>query len=348
MAGKWVPLETRDQIVHFTDYWANKTDLPILGLLKAIGISSDRFYDWKKRQGERNKHNGLIPKSTWLTPMEKAAILEYHARHPLNGYRRLCYMMLDEDVVACSPRSVHRVLSEAGRIDKQTPTDSNKGKGFDQPSKPHQHWHIDISYLNIAGTFYYLCSILDGYSRFLVHHELREQMTETDVEIVLERALEAHPGVSPRVISDRGPQFIAKDFKTYVRLCGMSHVLTSPYYPQSNGKIERWHRELKKTIRPKSPKTLEEARRNVSLFVESYNYQRLHSGIGYVTPYDRLLGIDQALFLERKSKINLANTKRQSYWKNQSLEQRQLSANAVAASMSAFIRGEAESEAASG
>lgn len=78
---------------------------------------------------------------------------------------------------------------------------------------------------------------IDGYSRFLVHHELREQMTEADVKIVLERALEAHPDVSPRIISDRGPQFIAKDFKTYVRLCGMSHVLTSPYYPQSNGKI---------------------------------------------------------------------------------------------------------------
>jgi putative transposase len=89
-------------------------------------------------------------------------------------------------------------------------------------------------------------------------------MTEADIEIILERAKERYPGVRPRVISDNGPQFIAKDFKEFIRLSGMTHVRTSPYYPQSNGKIERWHKSLKgECIRPGTPLSLGDAVRLV-------------------------------------------------------------------------------------
>ena len=103
-----------------------------------------------------------------------------------------------------------------------------KGKGFVQPLKPHEHWHVDVAYLNIAGTFYYLCSLLDGCSRYIVHWEIREAMTEADVEQIVQRARERFPGVTPRIISDNGPQFVAKDFKEFIRVCGMTHVKTSP------------------------------------------------------------------------------------------------------------------------
>jgi len=82
---------------------------------------------------------------------------------------------------------------------------SRKGTGFDQPLRPHQHWHIDVAYVNVAGTFYYLCSILDGASRAIVHWEIRETMKEADVECILERARERYPGAKPRIISDNGP-----------------------------------------------------------------------------------------------------------------------------------------------
>jgi transposase InsO family protein len=94
-------------------------------------------------------------------------------------------------------------------------------------------------------------SILDGFSRFLVHWDLRESMREADVEVILQRAKEKYPEAKPRIISDNGPQFIARDFKEFIRISGMTHVRTSPYYPQSNGKIERWHKSLKsECIRP--------------------------------------------------------------------------------------------------
>src|SRR5437870_5435010 len=116
--------------------------------------------------------------------------------------------------------------------------------------------------INISGTFYYLCSILDGCSRYIVNWDLRESMTEADIEIILERAKELHPEARPRIISDNGPQFIAKDFKEFIRISGMTHVRTSPYCPQSNGKIERWHKSLKREcIRPGTFAQIAEAQR---------------------------------------------------------------------------------------
>ena len=105
----------------------------------------------------------------------------------------MTFMMLDADVVACSPASVYRVLKKAGLLAGQTPNVTKKGTGFVQPLKPHQEWHVDVSYLNIAGTFYFLCSVLDGYSRFIVHWEIREKMEEIDVETILQRAREVSP-----------------------------------------------------------------------------------------------------------------------------------------------------------
>jgi transposase InsO family protein len=187
-----------------------------------------------------------------------------------------------------------------------------RAKVFQQPPAPHQHWHVDISYLNLAGTFYYLCSVLDGYSRYLVHWEIRESMTEAEVEIILQRAREKFPQATPRIISDNGPQFIARDFKEFIRLCGMTHVRTSPFYPQSNGKIERWHQSLKgECIRPGVPLSIEDACRLVGRYVDHYNGVRLHSAIGYVAPLAKLEGREPQIFAERDRKLEAARQKRQ-------------------------------------
>lgn len=220
-------------------------------------------------------------------------------------------MMLDADVVAVSPSSVYRVLVNAGVMRKWNRKPSKKGTGFVQPLKAHEHWQVDVSYINIKGTFYYLCASLDGYSRFIVHWEIRESMTEARIEIILERAKGKYPDARPRIISDNGPQFIAKDFKEFIRISGMTHVRTSPFYPQSNGKIERWHKTIKQeTIRPHCPLNLEDARRIVEEFVEHYNTTRLHSAIGYITPQDKLSGREKEIFAERDRKLSEARERR--------------------------------------
>jgi len=220
-------------------------------------------------------------------------------------------MMLDADIVAVSPSSVYRVLRGAGLIDARKGKPSLKGKGFQQPLLPHEHWHVDISHINVAGTFYYLCSVLDGCSRYIVHWELRESMIEPEVETIIQRARERHPDERPRIISDNGPQFIARDFKEFIRICGMTHVRTSPYYPQSNGKIERWHKTLKgECIRIKVPLSLEDARRLVAEFVAHYDEVRLHSAIGYVAPAAKLAGRDRTILAERDRKLAVARERR--------------------------------------
>ena len=221
-------------------------------------------------------------------------------------------MMLDEDIVAVSPTSVYRVLKAAGRLDRKWVTISKKGTGFVQPLQPHQHWHIDVSSINVEGTFYYLTSILDGYSRAIIHWELRETMKEQEIEVILQKALEKHHGVKPRIISDNGPQFIARDFQQFIRLVGITHVRTSPYYPQSNGKLERWHGSLKREcIRPTCPGSVDEARRRITALVAHYNTVRLHSAIGYITPADKLQGLEHVIFQERDRKLEEARQRRQ-------------------------------------
>jgi len=276
-------------------------------MVKWIGIARSKFYDWRSRYGKLNEHNAWIPRDFWLTDWEKQAIIDYYLDHPLEGYRRLTYMMIDADIVAVSPSSVYRVLKNADLLNRWNRKASKKGDGFHQPVKPHEHWHIDLAYVNICGTFYYLCSILDGFSRYIVHWEIRQQMTEMDVEIILQRARERFPDAQPRIISDNGPQFISKDFKEFIRVSGMTHVKTSPYYPQSNGKLERYHRTIKGTcIRVKTPLSLADAQKIVADFVRYYNDERLHSAIGYVTPKDQLAGRTAMIHAARDVKLAAA------------------------------------------
>jgi len=307
----WAEPDVRDEVIDYVRYWSDKTQIKATTMVNWIGIARSKYYDWRSRYGKVNEHNAWIPRDFWLADWEKQAIIAYYLDHPLEGYRRLTYMMLDDDIVAASPSSVYRVLKNAELLNRWNRKPSKKGDGFTQPLRPHEHWHVDISYINISGTFYYLCSVLDGFSRYIVHWEIRKQMTEMDVEIILQRAHEMFPEAHPRIISDNGPQFIAKDFKEFIRLSGMTHVKTSPYYPQSNGKLERYHKTIKSTcIRPKTPLSLEDARRLVKDFVTHYNTQRLHSAIGYITPKDTLEGRAEMIHAQRDAKLAAARQAR--------------------------------------
>ncbi|MBN1837464.1 MAG: IS3 family transposase [Spirochaetales bacterium] len=291
-------------MVDYVHYWCERTAMPMSRLVGWLGLARSKFYDWRERYGLANEHNAPVPRDFWLEDWERAAIVVYARAHPLEGYRRLAFMMLDDDVVAVSPSSVYRVLVEAQLMHRWERKLSKKGTGFVQPLRAHEHWHVDVTYINLCGTFYYLCSLLDGYSRYLVHWEIRERMTEQDVEVVVQRAREKFPDARPRIISDNGPQFIAKDFKEFLRLAGMTHVRISPGYPESNGKKERFYQTLKsECIRPGTPLSLEDARRIIAAFIEHYNTVRLHSAIGYVAPLDKLEGRAEAIWAERDRKL---------------------------------------------
>jgi len=189
---------------------------------------------------------------------------------------------------------------------------SKTGTGLAQPTGAHAHWHIDFTYVNIADTFSFRCAILDGWSRYLVHGELREPMTTRDVTTILQRAKEQFRDARPRMISDNGPQFIARDLRDFIRMAGMTPVRSALYYPHSNGKLERWNQTRKvTTIRPEAPTSIDDARRHVTAFVEQYNTQRLRRAIGDLTPADRLAGRSVEIWATRDQRLEAARTARQ-------------------------------------
>ena len=273
--------------------------------------ASSKFHDWRDRYGKvTNTTAGF--RDWWLEDWEKQAILRFsvrvsagglsaagvHDARPRRGGRQ---------PVECLPRveggGPHRPHRRTSR--------RRKARAFISPQKPHEHWHIDISYLNIHGTFYYLTTILDGYSRYIVHWEIRRSMRSKTSWWSFSGRKRNFPNETPRIISDNGSQFLAKDFKEFIRICGMTHVRTSPYYPQSNGKLERFHGSIKgECIRPGTPLSLEDAVRIVGRYVEHYNEVRLHSAIGYVAPADKLAGREAEIFAARDRKLAEARSDR--------------------------------------
>lgn len=285
-----------------------------------LALRVGRFSEWKQRYGKVNEHNGSVPRDHWLEQWERDLIIDFYLENETDGYRRCCYMMIDRDLVYCSPATVYNVLKKADAMRVKRPYSSRKGDGFEQPLKPHEHWHTDISQFTAGDTVYFLISVIDGFSRFIVHSELRESMKTADAAIVIQKAKEKYPEATPRIISDNGSQYKAADFKQLLNFHNMSHVFTSPYYPQSNGKLERWHQSIKnEAIRLKSPLTKEDAEKVVNEYVNCYNNERLHSSIDYVTPKDKLNGLDGQIKKERE--IKLENRRKQRKLKREKTRQ---------------------------
>lgn len=318
-------MKTRDEVVKYSQSLNRKSHLNISKIIQLIGISRTKYYEWVKRLGIENQHNGKIPKTHWLTAEERNIIIKKAKNHIPNnkysledGYRRIAYMGLDNDDFACSDSSVYRVLRQEGLLKKWKSKDkTKKGKGYKQPKTVHQEWHTDIKYINFFGTFIYFIGVIDGYSRYLVHHEIRMNMTKYDIQLVIQRALEKYPNYKPKIITDNGSQYISSDFKLFMEEVGSQHIRTSPAYPQANGKIERLHRTLEEEcLRKTSMLSIEDARLQIEQYVEYYNNHRLHSAIDYLRPVDLLNGNEKELLEKRKEKLTKAKAARKRHWNN--------------------------------
>jgi putative transposase len=319
----WVEPEIRDSVIKHITYLSGRSGIPVTRLLPFVGLKKVKYYRWVLRTGAPNRHNGQIPKTHWLTPVEIEKVENYAREHYSfndyflkDGYRRIAYKMIDLNIVAASPSSVYRILKKAGLLNKWNTNKRNlRGTGFKQPSGPHRHWHTDIKYLNFNGSFLFLISVIDGYSRYVLHHEVRAAMSAYDVQLTVQKAKDKYPMARPRIISDNGAQFISKEFKQFIKDIEATHVTTSVNYPQANGKIERFHRTIsEECLRIKSPVTVEDFRVYISDYVNYYNQERLHSALNYLTPEDYLLGRKDDKLKLRELKLKKAESNRSNYW----------------------------------
>ena len=298
-------------MIQFTDQMKKLTNLPEKFFLKGMGICVQKYHDWKK---EKESVKRVIPKSHYATEEERMRVVEFKKENMEIGYERLTYLMIDNDVVYLSPSTVYRTLVKAGLNNRWTnPAGEPKKQGFDQPVRVHEQWHTDISYINFKGTFVYFISVLDGYSRAILEWDIRTTMESFDVQSVLWRTCEKWlpADFDPRIISDNGAQFLTKEYKEILKQFSITHTRTSVNHPQSNGKIERFHGTIKNESIRNIPKfTLAQLKEEVSEWIYFYNYQRLHSAIGFVAPMDVINEKKELIEKVRKIKLELAKLKR--------------------------------------
>jgi putative transposase len=314
-----VSLEVRQIAEREIQRYQTKTGLPINTLLKYAGIPERTWREWSGRRGDATKHNNNIPKAYYLTPEEVKAIIAYCTGNPLKGYRMQCWEMVDRNVAFVSCSSVYNVIKRHNLDKKWAELAEETNRGFDQPLAVHEQWHIDFSYIKIQNSFYYFLGILDGYSRKMLAWRLCKNMEGLNAEILVAETKEMYPqAVSPRLISDNGSQFISKDFEELLALLEFSHTLTSANHPQSNGKLERFHRTLKtEHVRRASYLEYQDACIRMAEWIAYYNSERLHSAIWYLTPNDVFYGRTAKRLAERKEKLHTAFIKRQEYWRTQ-------------------------------
>ena len=194
-------------------------------------------------------------------------------------------------------------------------------KTFQHPTRrPHELWQTDFTYLRVVSWgWYYLSTVLDDYSRYIVAWTLRTSMQASDVTETLDLA-RAATGVDqvrvehrPRLLSDNGPCYVSAELATYLETHGLGHTRGAPYHPMTQGKIERYHRSMKNIVKLEkyySPWALERA---VARFVEYYNHRRLHEALENVTPADVYAGRRPAILArrERIKRRTLAQRKRE-------------------------------------
>jgi len=281
-------------------------------VLKRLGMPRSVYYEWRERAVQERLAD-LVPGSRCLSailPEEKEAVITYALAHPKEGYRRLTWMMIDADEAYLSPASVYRVLNDADLLyrwkrsyrigDKPAP-----------PTGPNQRWHTDIMYLRVADVWYFLVSVLDGYSRYVVHRELLTSMRAADVRLVIQQALEANGLKHVEIVSDNGSQFTSADFKALVRQFELQHIRIRTYHPESNGTLERFHRSTREALAEQDLRNLAQARTLIAEWVKHYNEERLHAALEYLPPAEYHRGKPEQRISERRQKLERGRAHRE-------------------------------------
>jgi len=285
--------------------------LPRRWALAQLGLPKSTYYRWLKRQTEgRLQDNNGAASLPWnkLRPEEEEKILIQSRASPELSSRQLALRIIDAHSMYVSESTVYRILKREGLIKPAEVLGFKAGKEYHRKTKrPNELWATDCAHIKVVDWgWYYLVTVMDDYSRFILAWELRSDMTASSLIDVVQQAVDVtgmtDVPVEDRTVllSDNGPGYLSRQFGEYLRLVGIRHIVASLYHPQTNGKIERYHRTIKGEINLvpyEMPVHLEAA---IGAFVEYYNYQRYHEGLGDVTPYDVYIGRHLEILQRRK------------------------------------------------
>ena len=288
-----------------------KSGLPRRRALAQLGMPKSTYYHWLRRQVEgrlQDKRGGSSRPWNKLRPVEEAKILSRARASPELSARQLALQLIDTEGWYVSESTVFRILKREGLIKPAEIVGFKAGKEYHRKTKrPNELWATDCAHLKVVNWgWYYLITVMDDYSRFILAWELKDDMTAGSLIDVVQKAVDftgmTDVPVEDRTVllSDNGSSYLSRQFGEYLRLVSVRHIVASPYHPQTNGKIERNHRSIKgelKLLPYEMPSELEEA---IAAFIEYYNYQRYHEGLGDVTPYDVYVGRHPEIIKKRK------------------------------------------------
>jgi len=309
------------EIIHLVE----QSDLSVNRTLKELGIKRSTFYGWYKRYLEQG-YEGLKTrpaerKAFWnqIPQAERQKVVETALDKPEMSSRELACHITDTKGWFISESSVYRILKERGLITSPAFIVNQAADEYkDKTTRINQQWQIDFTYLKvILWGWYFLGTVLDDFSRFIVAWELSPQMKSVDSEHVTSKAL-AFTGLKrenrPRILSDNGPCFKSEDFGKYLEGEDMSQVFGAPYHPQTQGKIERYHRTMKNVIKLENYYTPEQLRNQIEAFIDYYNNRRYHESLGNLTPADVYYGrAEQILRKRREVKQKTISIRRKAY-----------------------------------
>ncbi len=280
-------------------------------MLRLLGLKSSTYYNWCHRRYDNSLTDArpLGQNPYRLLDWEKETIRDFYIENQEKGYRRITYMMIDQDIVYTSPSTVYRYLKRAGLLMRWAEP-RTLGPRPSLPTAPNQKWHTDLMILEIDGINYYYQGIIDAYSRYIIAWDIHAEGTALNTSLLLQEAYDKSPeDICPIVIADNGPEFIGKEFREIIKVHQGKDVRISAYHPQSNGIEERFHRTLREEGLNRY-KNLIEAKQKVGKWIEYYNKCRLHSSIDYMPPEIWHFGNPKALENERKLKVKKAKRER--------------------------------------
>ena len=283
-----------------------RIDWPVATILRLLGLKAGRYYAWLKRQWDDRleDRSPTAHNPDELLADEVEAIKTYALAHPEEGCQRLAWMMVDEDVAYVSGSSVYRVLNAADLLYRWKRPDHETQNWLSRPVEPHERWHTDLMYLWVSGHWYFFVGVLDSYSRYIVHWELLMSMRAEETKDVIRRAKQRYPDASPQVVTDNGTQFVCREFRKLLKELSMEHIRIRRRHPESNGRIERFHRSLREGISEKDMGNYYQAVDTITDWVNYYNHERLHSALNYLSPYEYFAGDPDARMAERRAKLH--------------------------------------------
>jgi putative transposase len=305
-----------------------ESDLSVRRTLRELQVPRATFYRWYRRYAEAGM-DGLMPRPStarryWnrIPAPIRQRVVDLALAGPERTPRELAWQFTDRESHFLSESSVYRILKAYDLITSPAFIVLTAGKTFQHPThRPNELWQTDFTYLHVVGWgWYYLSTVLDDYSRYILAWTLRASMGATDVMETLDLAraaagVERVPVVHrPRLLSDNGPCYISAQLASYLETHGLPHTRSAPYHPMTQGKIERYHRSLKNVVRLDHYYAPWELERALAHFVEDYNHRRYHESLQNVTPADVYFG-RQAVILARRERIKQRTLQRRK-WEN--------------------------------